>query len=138
MRRVPKSLQPGKHTSFGKTAELVSTAKTVSHLEAIIFRIVKYLVDPDLALVAALVVFAWVTGLPLREMIPFGLILLIASVPAALPATFTLATALGSHGANAGRGVLVTRLSAIEEAAAMDVSRAATRPARSRENRVGR
>ena len=86
----------GKNTSFGKTAELVSTAKTVSHLEAIIFRIVKYLVILDLALVAALVVFAWVTGLPLREMIPFGLILLIASVPAALPATFTLATALGS------------------------------------------
>lgn len=110
----------GRNTSFGKTAQLVSTAKTVSHLEAIIFRIVKYLVILDLALVAALVVFAWVTGLPLREMMPFGLILLIASVPAALPATFTLATALGSMEL-ARAGVLVTRLSAIEEAAAMDI-----------------
>ncbi len=110
----------GENTSFGKTAELVSTAKTVSHLEAIIFRIVKYLVILDLALVAALVVFAWVTGLPLREMIPFGLILLIASVPAALPATFTLATALGSMELSRA-GALVTRLSAIEEAAAMDI-----------------
>ncbi len=110
----------GKNTSFGKTAELVSTAKAVSHLEAIIFRIVKYLVILDLALVAVLVAFAWGTGLALREMIPFGLILLIASVPAALPATFTLATALGSMELTRV-GVLVTRLSAIEEAAAMDI-----------------
>ncbi len=110
----------GGNTSFGKTAELVSTATTVSHLEAIIFRIVKYLVILDLALVAGLVVFAWVTGLPLQEMIPFGLILLVASVPVALPATFTLATALGSMELTRA-GVLVTRLSAIEEAAAMDI-----------------
>ncbi len=110
----------GGNTSFGKTAELVSAAKTVSHLQAIIFRIVKYLVILDLALVAALVIFAGATGLPLRDMIPFGLILLIASVPAALPATFTLATALGSIELTRA-GVLVTRLSAIEEAAAMDI-----------------
>lgn len=110
----------GSRTSFGKTAEMVSTAKTVSHLQALIFRIVKYLVMVDVGLVAALLVFAWVTGLPLREMAPFGLILLIASVPAALPATFTLATALGSMELTRA-GVLVTRLSAIEEAAAMDL-----------------
>ncbi len=40
-------------------------------------------------------------------------------MPVALPATFTLATALGAQEL-ARRGVLVTRLSAIEEAAAMD------------------
>ncbi|HEU4635057.1 MAG TPA: HAD-IC family P-type ATPase, partial [Edaphobacter sp.] len=110
----------GSRTSFGKTAELVSTAKTVSHLQSIIFRIVKNLVMLDLALVVALLVFAWATGLPLREMVPFALILLVASVPAALPATFTLATAFGSMEL-AREGVLVTRLSAIEEAAAMDI-----------------
>jgi len=53
-------------------------------------------------------------------MLPFALMLLVASVPVALPATFTLATALGSMEL-AGNGVLVTRLSAIEEAAAMEV-----------------
>jgi H+-transporting ATPase len=52
--------------------------------------------------------------------VPFALILLVASVPVALPATFTLATALGSTEL-ARDGVLVTRLSAIEEAAGMDV-----------------
>ncbi len=56
----------------------------------------------------------------LQEVTPFALILLVASVPVALPATFTLATALGATEL-ARSGVLVTRLSAIEEAAGMDV-----------------
>ena len=110
----------GQHTYFGKTAELVKTAKTASHLQEIIFAIVKYLVILDAVLVGALLVYAGFAHLPWSEVLPFALILLVASVPVALPATFTVATALGaldmSHHA-----VLVTRLSAIEEAAAMDV-----------------
>ncbi len=110
----------GKHTYFGKTAELVKTAKTVSHLQEIIFAIVKYLVILDAVLVGALIVYAGIAHLPWPEVLPFALILLVASVPVALPGMFTVATALGaldmSHHA-----VLVTRLSAIEEAAAMDV-----------------
>jgi len=110
----------GARTRFGKTAELVRGAKTVSHLETMIFGIVKSLVILDIALVVALLVYAVATGMPLTEVIPFALILLVASVPVALPATFTLATALGALEL-AKRGVLVTRLSAIEEAAGMDV-----------------
>ena len=110
----------GQHTYFGKTAELVKTAKTASHLQEIIFVIVKYLVIFDAALVGALLVYALFAHLPWSEVLPFALILLVASVPVALPGMFTVATALGalemSHD-----GVLVTRLSAIEEAAAMDV-----------------
>lgn len=110
----------GQRTYFGKTAELVKTAKTVSHLQEIIFSIVKYLVILDGVLVGALLVYAAIAHLAWPEILPFALILLVASVPVALPATFTVATAVGalemSH-----RGVLVTRLSAIEEAAAMDV-----------------
>lgn len=109
----------GSRTYFGKTAELVATAKTVSHLETIIFTIVKYLVALDVALVVALLVYSLAVGIALAEVVPFALILLVASVPVALPATFTLATAFGALEL-AKRGVLVTRLSAIEEAAAMD------------------
>jgi len=47
------------------------------------------------------------------------LMLLVASVPVALPATYTLATAVSSLQL-AHQGVLVTRLPAVEEAAAMD------------------
>ena len=74
----------------------------------------------DVALVVTLLAYAIVSGLPLGDTLPFALVLLVASVPAALPATFTLAQALGAQ-EPAHRGVLVTRLSAIEEAAAMDV-----------------
>lgn len=110
----------GSRTYFGKTAELVRTATTVSHLQAIIFTIVKYLVMLDGALVLILLLYSRLVHLPMMDMLPFALMLLVASVPVALPATFTLATALGSMEL-AGNGVLVTRLSAIEEAAAMEV-----------------
>ena len=110
----------GLHTYFGKTAELVRTAKSASHLQTTIFSIVKMLLVIDSALVLALLVYTAWTGLPFAQVAPFALILLVASVPVALPATFTLATALGSSEL-AHHGVLVTRLSAIEEAAGMDV-----------------
>ncbi|MFZ1139131.1 MAG: plasma-membrane proton-efflux P-type ATPase [Candidatus Sulfotelmatobacter sp.] len=110
----------GGRTFFGKTAELVRTAKTVSHLQTIIFTVVKYLVMLDGVLVLILLVYSRFAHLPMVEMLSFALMLLVASVPVALPATFTLATALGSLEL-AANGVLVTRLSAIEEAAAMEV-----------------
>ncbi len=110
----------GQRTYFGKTAELVKTAKTASHLQEIIFAIIKYLVIFDAVLVGALLVYAGFAHLPWPEVLPFALILLVASVPVALPAMFTVATALGALDMSR-QGVLVTRLSAIEEAAAMDV-----------------
>ena len=110
----------GQRTFFGKTAELVRSAKTASHLEGTIFAIVKYLVAMDTALAVGVFLYAVLVGMPLSQTLPFVLILLVASVPVALPATFTLATALGAVEL-AKRGVLVTRLSAIEEAAAMDM-----------------
>jgi H+-transporting ATPase len=110
----------GARTRFGRTAELVGRARTRSHLEEIIFAIVKYLVMIDLALVAAMLAISVARAMPLSELAPYALVLIVASVPVALPATFTLATALGSLEL-ARTGVLATRLSAIEEAAAMNI-----------------
>ena len=90
----------GKHTYFGKTAELVKTAKTASHLQEIIFAIVKYLVILDAALVGALLVYAGFAHLPWSEVLPFALILLVASVPVALPGNVH-----GSDGARRARHV---------------------------------
>ncbi|MDA8216144.1 MAG: plasma-membrane proton-efflux P-type ATPase [Dehalococcoidales bacterium] len=109
----------GGKTYFGKTTQLVQSAKTVTHLETIIFNIVKYLLVIDVLLVAALLIYVPLVGISLLAALPFALILLVASVPVALPATFTIAQALGSLELSR-RGVLVTRLSAIEEAASMD------------------
>ena len=110
----------GVNTKFGKTAELVREAKTVSHLEEIIFTIVKYLIIADAILVAIIIGYAFYVHIAWQQILPFALIILVASVPVALPATFTLATALGAANL-AKQGVLVTRLSAIEEAAAMTI-----------------
>jgi len=110
----------GGRTSFGKTAELVRTAHAPSRQEAVIFTIVKYLVAFDVVLLVVLLAYAWFSNLPWAEVLPYALILLVASVPVALPATYTLATALGALEL-AKRGVLATRLAAVEEASAMDV-----------------
>lgn len=110
----------GRKTRFGKTAELVGAAGSQSHLTATIFQIVRILMAVDAVLITILLIYALATGLALREVLPFALILLVASVPVALPATFTLATALGAAEL-ARAGVLLTRLTAIEEAAGMDV-----------------
>ncbi|NVN11452.1 plasma-membrane proton-efflux P-type ATPase [Nguyenibacter vanlangensis] len=110
----------GLGTYFGKTAELVRTARATSHLSVTIFRIVRILAIIDAALITALLGYAAWAGMPLRDVLPFALILLVASVPVALPATFTLATALGAAEL-ARSGVLLTKLAAIEEAAGMDV-----------------
>ena len=108
-------------TFFGHTAELVRTARTASHLEAVVTRIVRALVALDLALAVVVVGIGLLGHGALTDMLSFGVVLLLASVPVALPATFALAGALGAHDL-AERGVLTTRLSAIEEAAGMDVA----------------
>jgi H+-transporting ATPase len=58
--------------------------------------------------------------MPGSEIVPLVLTAVLASIPVALPATFTLASALGAR-ALARQGVLPTRLSAVEEAASIDV-----------------
>jgi H+-transporting ATPase len=110
----------GKNTYFGKSAELIQTAKPISHIKKIIFTIVRYLVVIDIVLAVIVFIYALFIKLPITDVIPFILILIVASIPVALPATFTLATAFGATQL-ARRGVLVTHLLAVEDAATMDV-----------------
>jgi len=110
----------GTHTYFGRTAQLVGSARTASHLQETILGIVKYLLVLDVLLVVGVVVYSLLRGIPLLDTVSFSLMLLVSSVPVALPAVFTLASAVGAQEL-VSRGVLVTRLSAIEEAAAMTV-----------------
>jgi H+-transporting ATPase len=108
----------GAKSMFGKTAELVRGAKTVGHMEQIIFSIVKYLLMMDVTLVVIVLIYAFSMGMAWSVILPFALILLVASVPVALPATFTLAQATASL-EMADNNVLVTRLSAIQELSGM-------------------
>ncbi len=110
----------GTATFYGRTAELVSSAHAPSNMERLIFDIVRALMGFALVIVAVVLADGLARHTPLHQLIPFVLILVIASVPVALPATFTVATALGSKEMSERR-VLVTRLAAIEEAASMEV-----------------
>ncbi len=110
----------GVRTRFGRTAELVRTAHGVSSQQATVLRVVRNLAIFDGAVVLAQVAYAAALGLPTRELIPLTLTAILAAIPVALPATFTLASALGARSL-AAKGVLPTRLSAVEEAATLDV-----------------
>lgn len=110
----------GVRTRFGRTAELVRTAHGVSTQQATVLRVVRNLAIFDGAVVLAQVAYATALGLPTQEVIPLTLTAILAAIPVALPATFTLASALGARSL-AAKGVLPTRLSAVEEAATLDV-----------------
>ena len=117
---VATVLATGPRTKFGRTAELVRTAYVVGTEQKAVFRVVRNLAGFNGAVTALLMVYAYSIGMPLLEAIPLVLISVLASVPVALPATFTLATAIGAR-ALARAGVLPTRLSAVDEAASLDV-----------------
>ncbi len=110
----------GTRTKFGRTAELVRTAHVVSSQQTAVLRVVRNLAMVNGVIIAMLVAYAWFLRMPVAEIIPLVLTAVLASIPVALPATFTLASALGAR-ALAKLGVLPTRLSAVDEAATMDV-----------------
>jgi H+-transporting ATPase len=110
----------GARTKFGRTAELVRTAHVESSQQKAVLRVVRNLAMVNGVIIALLVGYAYVLKLPGSEIIPLVLTGILASIPVALPATFTLAAALGAR-ALAKLDVLPTRLSAVDEAASIDV-----------------
>jgi H+-transporting ATPase len=110
----------GARSYYGRTAELVRSARAVGHLDQLLFAVVRHLVTIDALLAAVLVAFALWSGADLLALIPFLLVLVIATVPVTMPAAFTVANAVEAR-LLAKKGVLVTGLSAVQEAATMDV-----------------
>jgi H+-transporting ATPase len=117
---IAEVVATGLRTKFGRTAELVRTAYVVSTQQKAVFRVVRNIAGFNGVVTLALMLYAYEIGLPFLEAIPLVLISVLASVPVALPATFTLATAIGAQ-ALTRVGVLPTRLSAVDEAASLDV-----------------
>ncbi len=110
----------GAKTYFGKTAELVQIAHVESAQQSVVLGVVRNLAIVNGAVLAAMAIYGRRLGMPLDHVVPLMLTGLLASVPVALPATFTLATALAAQRLTQ-KGVLPTRLSAVDEAATMDV-----------------
>ena len=110
----------GARTYFGRTTELVQAARPQLHIEAVVAKVVRWLFVIVGALLGVVAVLSLTRGAPLLEMVPLMLVLLMSAVPVALPVMFTVSMAVGAKEL-AKRGVLVTRLSAAEDAATMDV-----------------
>ena len=110
----------GARTKFGRTAELVRTAHAVSTQQSAVLKIVRNLAIFNSLVIVAMGTYAYSHAMPWSEIVPLLLTSVLAIIPVALPATFTLAAAVGAR-ALAKLGVLPTRLSAVDEAASIDV-----------------
>jgi H+-transporting ATPase len=110
----------GARTYFGRTTELVQIARPILHAEALVTYLVRWLFIIVGGVVLVIVGLAVARGTPLVDVLPLLLALLLGAVPVALPVMLTVSMAVGARELSAS-GVLVTRLSATEDAAAMDV-----------------
>jgi H+-transporting ATPase len=110
----------GPRTRFGRTAELVRIAHAASAQQSAVLRVVRNLVIFNGGVVVLQAAYASRLGLSTEELVSLVLTAVLAAIPVALPATFTLANALGASQL-ARRGVLPTRLAAVDEAATIDV-----------------
>jgi len=110
----------GKNTYYGKTAELVESAETRSHLQKAIIKIADYLLIIAAVLGVVIIGVAISRKDPILEMLQFVLVLTIAAVPVAMPAVLSVTMALGAK-TLAAKKAIVTKLSAVEEIAGIDV-----------------
>jgi len=107
-------------SSYGKTANLVRTAEAPGRLQTLLFNIVRYLAYLDVFLAVILVITAFIQGTPWQDLLPFLVILFIATIPISMPSSFVVANSLEAKNL-AKEHVLVTGLSGIQEAASMNV-----------------
>jgi H+-transporting ATPase len=110
----------GEKTYFGKTAQLVQEAHTVSHFQKAVLKIGNYLIILAVALVAVIITFAIVRGDRILETLQFALVLTVAAIPVAMPTVLSVTMAVGAR-LLAKKQAIVSRLVAIEELAGVDV-----------------
>ncbi len=110
----------GQNTYFGKTAHLVGTAHTVSHFQRAVLKIGDYLIVVAVALVILILAVALFRGDRMLTMLQFALVLMVASIPIAMPAVLSVTMAVGAR-TLARKKAIVTHLAAMEELAGIDV-----------------
>ncbi len=110
----------GANTYFGKTAELVQGAHTVSHFQKAVLKIGNYLIMLAVVLVATIVAVAIFRGDPILTTLQFALVLTVAAIPVAMPTVLSVTMAVGAR-LLAKKEAIVSRLVAIEELAGVDI-----------------
>ncbi len=107
-------------TFFGRTVELVQKAKTVSKYQKMVLAVGYFLIIAAVVLIAFTDLVEVLRGAEILSLLKFSLVLLVAAIPAALPAVLSITMAIGAYEL-AKKKAIVTRLVAVEELAAVDV-----------------
>lgn len=110
----------GEKTYFGKTAQLVQEAHTVSHFQKAVLKIGNYLIVLAVVLVAVIIGFAIYRGDHFLTTLQFALVLTVAAIPVAMPTVLSVTMAVGARLLSKQQAI-VSRLVAIEELAGVDV-----------------
>jgi len=110
----------GANTYFGKTAELVQEAQTISHFQRAVLKIGTFLIIFAVTLVAVIIVVSIIRGNPFLTTLQFALVLTVAAIPVAMPTVLSVTMAVGAR-LLAKKKAIVSRLVAIEELAGVDV-----------------
>ena len=110
----------GSHTYFGRTAKMVESAGAVSHFQKAVMRVGDFLIFIAIGLSMILVGLEIVRGQPVVVLVQFVLILVVASIPVAMPAVLSVTMALGALALSRMKAI-VSRLQSIEEMAGIDI-----------------
>jgi H+-transporting ATPase len=110
----------GTDTYFGKTAQMVQGPESVSHFQKAVLKIGDYLIILAVVLVGVIVGVALYRKDPVMSTLEFALVLLVAAIPVAMPTVLSVTMAVGAR-LLAKKQAIITRLSAIEELAGVDI-----------------
>ncbi|MEN6616608.1 MAG: plasma-membrane proton-efflux P-type ATPase, partial [Syntrophorhabdus sp.] len=110
----------GENTYFGRTAQLVEEAHTVSHFQRAVLKIGNYLIIIAVILVVLILIVAMFRGDRLITTLQFALVLTVAAIPVAMPTVLSVTMAVGAR-LLASKQAIVSRLVAIEELAGVDI-----------------
>jgi H+-transporting ATPase len=105
---------------FGRTTKLVAEARSVSHFQKAVIRIGNYLIILAGIMVSSVFIAALFRHANPLEILQFALVLVVASIPVALPAVLTVTMAIGAI-ALAKKEAIVSKLVSIEEMAGVDI-----------------
>jgi H+-transporting ATPase len=112
----------GRNTYFGRTVELVRIARPKSHQQEVMLAITKYSMYIGTAVMIVASIYTYISGLKneIVSILTFDVAILMGCVPVALPAVMTIMQAAGAREL-AQKGVLISRLDAVEDAASVDI-----------------
>ena len=119
----------GRKTRYAQTTKLLETAHPPTHMERVIFAVIKYFFIINVFVAIGITVFGVLVNAPVIQIINYVIVLLLMSVPVAFPTMFIVAQTYGAlqlstdgdGKQDVGKHVLTRRLGAVQEAAVMDV-----------------